>query len=103
MKAPQPKRSRSYLEAPVAIISIAQQARPKVIGHKEFFRPQFRKSSKVVRTTPSCMKRLRFNEKNRYLIFTRKGCFRQRNGQRFQIFRKNFGRNKSGLLRAATV
>jgi hypothetical protein len=55
MKAPQPNLSRSYLAAPVAIISIAQQARPKVIGQREFFLPQFKKSSRVVRTTPSCM------------------------------------------------
>src|SRR5215831_7348085 len=32
-KAPAPKRSMSKREAPVAIISMAQQARPKVIGH----------------------------------------------------------------------
>src|SRR5262245_59267838 len=31
-KAPAPKRSRSYRENPVAIISIAQQARPNVRG-----------------------------------------------------------------------
>jgi len=33
-----PKRSRSLWEAPVAIISIAQQARPKVIGQIDDFR-----------------------------------------------------------------
>src|SRR5205807_2699270 len=32
-KAPAPKRSMSNREAPVAIISMAQQARPKVMGH----------------------------------------------------------------------
>src|SRR5207249_6454965 len=40
-KTPAPRRSRSNRAAPVAIISIAQQARPKVIGQSEFARAQF--------------------------------------------------------------
>jgi hypothetical protein len=34
-----PNRARSKREAPVAIISMAQQARPKVIGQSELARP----------------------------------------------------------------
>ncbi len=33
-----PKRARSYRGAPVVIISIAQQARPKVAGQNELLR-----------------------------------------------------------------
>jgi len=33
-----PKRSKSYREAFAAIISIAQQANPNVMGHNEDFR-----------------------------------------------------------------
>src|SRR3954453_19068903 len=43
-----PKRSRSCLAAPVAIISIAQQARPKVIGQMEDFRAQLTRLSREV-------------------------------------------------------
>src|ERR1051325_7797279 len=39
-KTPAPKRSMSKRPAPVAIISIAQHARPKVIGHKADLRAQ---------------------------------------------------------------
>src|SRR5437773_12541008 len=38
----------SYLEAPVAIISMAQQARPKVIGHMLDSRAQLIACSRVV-------------------------------------------------------
>ncbi len=37
-----PKRSRSCLAMKVAIISMAQQARPKVIGHNELFRAHWK-------------------------------------------------------------
>ena len=40
-----PNRSKSYLEAPVCIISTAQQASPKVMGHKDPRRAQFKRSS----------------------------------------------------------
>eukprot|EP00200_Dunaliella_tertiolecta_P018709 CAMPEP_0202405494 /NCGR_PEP_ID=MMETSP1128-20130828/7160_1 /ASSEMBLY_ACC=CAM_ASM_000463 /TAXON_ID=3047 /ORGANISM="Dunaliella tertiolecta, Strain CCMP1320" /LENGTH=152 /DNA_ID=CAMNT_0049010181 /DNA_START=454 /DNA_END=909 /DNA_ORIENTATION=- len=36
-----PKRSKSYLEAPACIISMAQQARPNVMGQMEPERAQF--------------------------------------------------------------
>src|ERR1700682_2899749 len=52
-KAPAPKRSMSYLEAPVAIISMAQHARPKVIGHMLDSRAQLIACSSVVATTLS--------------------------------------------------
>ena len=39
-KAPAPRRSRSYRAALVAIISMAQQARPKVMGHRDESRAQ---------------------------------------------------------------
>jgi hypothetical protein len=38
---PAPNRSMSKRPAPVAIISIAQHARPKVIGHNADLRAQF--------------------------------------------------------------
>jgi hypothetical protein len=38
-----PNRSKSYREAPDAIISMAQQARPKVMGHKADLRAQLTK------------------------------------------------------------
>src|SRR5947209_19837676 len=38
---PAPKRSMSKRPAPVAIISMAQQASPNVIGHSADLRPQF--------------------------------------------------------------
>ena len=40
-----PKRSRSYLGAPVCIISMAQQASPKVMGHMDPRRAQFMRAS----------------------------------------------------------
>src|SRR5262249_26455279 len=47
-KAPAPKRSMSKRDAPVAIISMAQQARPKVIGHMLDSRAQLIACSSVV-------------------------------------------------------
>ncbi len=41
-KAPAPKRSKSYRAAPVAIISMAQQASPNVIGHSDERRAQLK-------------------------------------------------------------
>src|SRR6516162_6318970 len=52
-KAPAPKRSMSYRDAPVAIISMAQQARPKVIGHMLDSRAQLIACSSDVVMTPS--------------------------------------------------
>src|SRR6185369_16608198 len=43
-----PKRSRSLWEAPVAIISMAQQARPKVIGQMDDFLDQLTSASSDV-------------------------------------------------------
>src|SRR5579864_2349274 len=48
-----PKRAMSKREAPMDIISMAQQARPKVIGQMEFLRIQLTALSIVVSTTPS--------------------------------------------------
>src|SRR5215470_14269302 len=45
-----PRRSTSKRDANVAIISIAQHARPKVTGHTEDLRAQFRKLSATVVT-----------------------------------------------------
>ncbi len=44
----------SKREAPMAIISMAQQARPKVMGQMEFLRTQLTAESSVVRMRPSC-------------------------------------------------
>src|ERR1700758_1141264 len=48
-----PKRAISNRDAPIAIISIAQQARPKVMGQMEFLRAQLMAESNVVRMRPS--------------------------------------------------
>src|SRR5208337_3425595 len=48
-----PKRAISKRDAPIDIISIAQQAKPKVMGQIEPLRIQFTAESSVVRTTPS--------------------------------------------------
>jgi hypothetical protein len=42
-----PKRAKSNLDAPVAIISMAQQARPNVMGHRELALPMPRILSSV--------------------------------------------------------
>src|SRR3954464_11950008 len=47
-----PKRARSYRPAPVAIISMAQQARPNVAGHRDDLRVQLTSFSTVVSRTP---------------------------------------------------
>src|SRR5215467_2117163 len=49
---PAPNLSMSKREAPVAIISIAQQARPNVIGHRADFRAQLNTKSTVVVIIP---------------------------------------------------
>src|SRR5262245_8365182 len=46
-----PRRSTSKREANVAIISIAQHARPNVTGQPDDFRAQLRKASATVVTT----------------------------------------------------
>src|SRR5258708_40057992 len=48
-----PKRAMSKRDAPIDIISIAQQAKPNVMGQIEFFRIQFTTLATVVSTTPS--------------------------------------------------
>src|SRR5262245_13390484 len=53
--APAPKRSMSKREAPVAIISMAQQARPNVIGHMLDSRAQLIACSSVVVMTFSSL------------------------------------------------
>src|SRR5438477_2056144 len=52
-KTSAPKRAISKRDAPIDIISIAQQARPKVMGQIEFLRIQLTTLSTVVSTTPS--------------------------------------------------
>ena len=47
-----PKRSKSYLEAPVAIISMAQQARPNRRYHSDDLRAQLTTRSSLVVSTP---------------------------------------------------
>src|SRR6185369_8276001 len=47
-KTPAPNRSMSYRDDTVAIISMAQQARPNVIGNKADFRDQFTSASRLV-------------------------------------------------------
>src|SRR6266851_4295584 len=51
-KTPAPKRSMSKRDAPVAIISIAQHARPNVIGQSADLRAQLKTKSTVVETIP---------------------------------------------------
>ena len=52
-KTSAPKRAISKRAAPIDIISIAQQARPKVMGQMEPLRIQLTAESSVVRTRPS--------------------------------------------------
>src|SRR5438105_4029381 len=49
-KMPAPNRSISKRDAPVAIISMAQHARPNVIGHNADLRAQLKRKSTVVVT-----------------------------------------------------
>src|ERR1700733_9418030 len=58
-KTSAPKRARSYRAMVVAIISMAQQAKPKVSGQTEFLRPQLYSSSKEVAKIP-CLLNLVF-------------------------------------------
>src|SRR5271165_3772812 len=53
-KTSAPKRAMSKRDAPMDIISMAQQARPKVIGQIEFLRTQFTTASIEAITMPSC-------------------------------------------------
>src|SRR5207253_4491593 len=48
-----PKRAVSRLDAPMAIIAMAQQAKPNVMGQIELLRTQFTALSNVVRMRPS--------------------------------------------------
>src|SRR5258708_24583320 len=48
-----PKRAMSKRDAPIDIISIAQQASPNVMGQIELLRIQLTAESSVVNTTPS--------------------------------------------------
>src|SRR6202795_2522090 len=48
-----PKRATSKRDAPIDIISIAQQAKPNVMGQMEPLRIQFTAESSVVSTTHS--------------------------------------------------
>jgi len=52
-KTSAPKRAISNREADMDIISMAQQASPKVMGQMEFLRAQFTALSSVVSTIPS--------------------------------------------------
>ena len=52
-KTSAPKRAMSKRDAPIDIISIAQQASPNVMGQMEPLRIQFTAESSVVNTTPS--------------------------------------------------
>src|ERR1041384_1395823 len=52
-KTSAPKRAMSKRDALIAIISIAQQARPNVIGQMEFLRAQLIALSAEVRRMPS--------------------------------------------------
>src|SRR5271167_527349 len=52
-KTSAPKRAISNRDAPIDIISIAQQANPNVMGQIELFLIQFTAESSVVSTTPS--------------------------------------------------
>src|SRR5271155_4556747 len=51
-KTSAPKRAISKRDAPIDIISMAQQARPNVIGQMEFLRIQLTVESSVVMTIP---------------------------------------------------
>src|SRR3989442_10446665 len=52
-KTSAPKRAMSKREADIDIISMAQHARPKLMGHNEHLRAQFTALSSSVKTRPS--------------------------------------------------
>src|ERR1039457_3054295 len=52
-KTSAPKRAISKRDAPIDIISIAQQAKPNVMGQMEFLRIQLTVESRVVTAVPS--------------------------------------------------
>src|SRR3954451_3029886 len=56
-----PKRSRSCRAMNVPIISMAQQARPNVIGHRLLLRAHWKSWSTVVVTTPLGRRAYRFS------------------------------------------
>src|SRR6266566_9995346 len=49
-----PKRAMSKRDADMDIISMAQQARPKLMGHSDDLRAQFTAWSSLVKMRPSC-------------------------------------------------
>src|SRR6266481_1096328 len=57
-KTSEPNRATSKREADMDIISMAQQARPKLSGQMELLRAQFTALSRVVKTMPSSCRRL---------------------------------------------
>src|SRR2546421_12138636 len=59
-KTPAPKRSISKRPAPVAIISIAQQARPKVIGQSADLRAQLTTGAVISRALAPTVRRTEF-------------------------------------------
>src|SRR6266702_3841167 len=74
-----PKRSRSLWDAPVAIISIAQHAKPNVIGQMDDFRDQLtnRSSDVVITLSP-----IGLSTPIPALLFSRHKCNQQKESQR---------------------
>src|SRR5438270_10776644 len=64
-----PKRAISKRDAPIAIISMAQQARPNVIGQMELLRIQFTTLSSDVRMIPSGTSSPKFTSSTRRRLF----------------------------------
>ena len=86
-----PNRSKSYLLAPQCIISTAQQANPKVIGHIEPTRAQFTSASTVVETNSAPLSALPLL----------KNSFTDSSGEKHGA--RGAQSNRGGELRAALV
>src|SRR4029077_16784061 len=69
-KTSAPKRAMSNRDAPIDIISMAQQAKPKVKGQMEFLRIQLTAESRVVSTTPSGVGVPKVNSLTTFLLFS---------------------------------
>src|SRR4029077_1021998 len=89
-KTSEPNRATSKREADMDIISMAQQARPKLRGQIELLRAQFTALSRVVKMMPSSCRRSPKSSglvsvtclPSDVLMVFRPGYFRTRNGWR---------------------
>src|SRR5690349_17185021 len=97
-KTSEPKRARSWRESVVAIISMAQQASPKVAGHKEDLRAQLTgESSRVVMMSGSASA-MKFSKPIRTPCLKLSGGARRLHVPRLGLPRARFGQLKRARL-----